>query len=98
MRSVLVLVALLLAAPFAALAQEAHLSTAPAPQLRAPTTEAASSAAPVAQEVATEPIRAESREEAPREDRRDQFARRGSFWWLVGVIVVAAVIVSVLLD
>lgn len=96
MRSILVLLALLLTAPFSALAQEAHFSSAP--QLRAPTTEVASSAAPATQEVATQPIRAEAREEASREERRDQFARRGSFWWLVGVIVVAAVIVSVLLD
>lgn len=96
MRSILVLAALLLAAPFSVLAQEAHFSTAP--QLRAPTTEMASSTAPAEQEVATQPVRAESREEARREDRRDQFAQRGSFWWLVGVIVVAAILITVILD
>jgi hypothetical protein len=95
MRIMLATVALLLAAPLSALAQQAHLSTAP--QLRAPTMEVSSTAAPAAQEVATEPIRAQSRAEAPLDDRSDQFARRGSFWWLVGVIVVAAVIISVLL-
>lgn len=33
---------------------------------------------------------------APADAAAAQFAPRGSFWWLVGVIVVAAVIVGVL--
>lgn len=96
MRIVLAVVALLLAAPLSASAQAAPYSNDP--QLRVPSTELAPAAAPEAQPIATAPARAESRSEAPRDDRRDQIAQRGSFWWLVGVIVVAGVLLAVLLD
>ena len=51
---------------------------------------------PVAPEVKI--TKAEAKETAPSETAAPaQLGERGSFWWIVGVIVVAAVILSVVL-
>lgn len=83
------------------------LVAAPAPASATPSTEpapAASATAPSMEMVATSPgqgvtvqasVRAES---LAREMEERQIAQRGSFWWLVGVIVIAGVLLAVLLD
>ncbi len=97
MRIVLALVALMLAAP-AARAQEASLQPAPTP-VPTVSTELAASMSPALAEISTEPVRAEAREvRDAKAAKDDQFAQRGSFWWLVGVIVIAGVLLAVLLD
>ncbi|HEX2091116.1 MAG TPA: hypothetical protein VHG28_01895 [Longimicrobiaceae bacterium] len=96
MRTILALVVVLLAAPLGAAAQEYAQPQAPlAP--RAPVTELVATA-PVEAQVVQEPVRAEAREAREEVAKRDQFAQRGSFWWLVGVIVIAGVLLAVLLD
>lgn len=92
MRIVLVFAALLLAAPLSATSG----GSGPA-EPRAPSTELASTSAPAALELAVAP--AESRRTSSAEARRDQtWPQRGSFWWMVGVIVVAGVILMVVAD
>lgn len=98
MRRVLfMLLAAVIAAPVASSAQSfadagpAAVPTAPVP---------ATPPVPVAEMVATAPSQAETVKESRvavdvRDDR--QFAQRGSFWWLVGVVVVAGVILAILL-
>ncbi|MBV9773262.1 MAG: hypothetical protein JO040_04895, partial [Gemmatimonadetes bacterium] len=53
---------------------------------------------PTQVEITTEPVKAEARKSEHARASRDQFAQRGSFWWVVGVIVVAGVILAVILD
>ncbi|HEX7241299.1 MAG TPA: hypothetical protein VF263_13575 [Longimicrobiaceae bacterium] len=96
MRKVLALVALLLAAPAGAAAQESLQPSTPIPT-RTPVARVLE-AAPVEASLATQPVKAEARETAEARESRDQFAQRGSFWWLVGVIVIAGVLLAVLLD
>lgn len=52
--------------------------------------------APAAPEVRLQSVQVEERVAADEADAA-QWPRRGSFWWLVGVIVVAGVILAVLL-
>jgi|GEM_PF-2748628 len=98
MRRVLfLLIAAVFAAPVASSAQSfADAGPAAAPTAPAPAT----APVPVAEMVATAPSQSETvRESRAAVDLRDdrQFAQRGSFWWLVGVVVVAGVILAVLL-
>ena len=95
MRTILALVAVLLAAPLSGAAQE--FTQVPPLAPRAPVTEMVSTA-PAEAQLVQEPVRDEAHETRTAPARRDQFAQRGSFWWLVGVIVVAAVLIAVLLD
>lgn len=96
MRNVLALVVLLLAAPVAASAQEASLQPAPVSP-PAPSTELVASTVANTPEAVAQPVRAEARKSGEATAARDQMPSRGSFWWLVGVIVVAGVILAVLL-
>lgn len=100
MRHVLALFALVLLAylPVPAAAQsfvEAAPAVASAPAAPVPVTDVVATA-PAQQEKVQESARAESLARDVRDDR--QFAQRGSFWWLVGVIVIAGVLLAVLLD
>lgn len=95
MRNSLALAVLLLGAPVAASAQEAAMQLTPA-SAPAPATELAATTTATAPEVTAEPVRAESRQDGAARAARDQFARRGSFWWMVGVIVVAGLILVAL--
>jgi hypothetical protein len=62
-----------------------------------PTTSAAlAEEAPAAAELRLDAVRVEQKQMADEADAA-QWPRRGSFWWLVGVIVVAGVILAVLL-
>ena len=99
MRHVLALLAaVLLAALPAPAAAQSFAEAAPAvsvPAAPVPVTDAVATA-PAQQEKVQESARAESLARDLRDDR--QFAQRGSFWWLVGVIVIAGVLLAVLLD
>jgi hypothetical protein len=99
MRHVLALLAaVLLAALPAPAAAQSFVEAAPAvsaPAAPLPVTDAVATA-PAQQEKVQESARAESLARDFRDDR--QFAQRGSFWWLVGVIVIAGVLLAVLLD
>jgi beta-lactamase regulating signal transducer with metallopeptidase domain len=99
MRHVLALLAIvLLAALPAPAAAQSFVEAAPvvsAPAAPTPVTDAVATA-PAQQEKVQESARAESLARDVRDDR--QFAQRGSFWWLVGVIVIAGVLLAVLLD
>lgn len=71
-----------------------------APVVRAEVVESAARAdAPAAPEMMLEQVSVAERraEEGAAADAQDM-PRRGSFWWLVGVIVVAGVILALLLD
>jgi hypothetical protein len=100
MRHVLALLAaVLLAALPAPAAAQSFAEAAPAvsavPAAPLPATDVAATA-PAQGEKVQESARAESLARDLRDDR--QLAQRGSFWWLVGVIVVAGVLLAVLLD
>ena len=100
MRHVLALLAavLLAALPAPAGAQsfaEAAPAVSAAPAAPLPAADMAATA-PAQGEKVQESARAESLARDLRDDR--QLAQRGSFWWLVGVIVVAGVLLAVLLD
>ncbi|HEU0076902.1 MAG TPA: hypothetical protein VFQ76_04580 [Longimicrobiaceae bacterium] len=100
MRHVLALLAavLLAALPAPAAAQsfvEAAPTVSSVPAAPVPVTDAVATA-PAQQEKVQESARAESLARDFRDDR--QLAQRGSFWWLVGVIVIAGVLLAVLLD
>ncbi|HEX2189595.1 MAG TPA: hypothetical protein VHG51_11885 [Longimicrobiaceae bacterium] len=99
MRLVLALLAAVLLAalpaPAAAFESTDPAPAAAAPSAPAPATELAATA-PAQGETVRESARAESLTRELREER--QIAQRGSFWWLVGVIVVAGVLLAVLLD
>ena len=99
MRHVLALLAVvLLAALPAPTAAQSYAEAAPAvsvPAAPVPVTDAVATA-PAQQEKVQESARAESLARDFRDDR--QLAQRGSFWWLVGVIVIAGVLLAVLLD
>lgn len=100
MRHVLALLAavLLAALPVPAAAQsfaEAAPAVSAAPAAPLPATDVAATT-PAQEEKVQESARAESLARDLRDDR--QLAQRGSFWWLVGVIVVAGVLLAVLLD
>lgn len=99
MRSLkLVLLALILSAPAlsATTASPAEALAEPSAEL-APTTVV--EAAPEADEAAMhlDRIEVEQRSAVTDDAAATQFAQRGSFWWIVGVIVVAGVILAVLL-
>lgn len=92
MRIALLLVVLLMSAP-AAFAQ-----AGPSPDAApAAVTQLTAEEAPAAAQEVAEPQRAEERR-TEKNEAREQIAQRGSFWWLVGVIVVAGVLLAVLLD
>ncbi len=100
MRHVLALfaIALLAILPAPAAAQsfvEAAPAAASVPASPVPVTDAVATS-PAQQEKVQESARAESLARDVRDDR--QLAQRGSFWWLVGVIVIAGVLLAVLLD
>ena len=100
MRHVLALLAvvLLAALPAPATAQsfaEAAPAVASAPAAPVPAMDVAATAA-AQEEKVQESARAESLARDLRDER--QLAQRGSFWWLVGVIVVAGVLLALLLD
>ena len=99
MRHVLALLAAVLLATLPApAAAQSFVEAAPAvsvPAAPVPVTDAVATA-PAQQEKVQESARAESLARDVRDDR--QFAQRGSFWWLVGVIVIAGVLLAVLLD
>lgn len=100
MRHVLTLLAvvLLAALPAPAAAQsfaEAAPAVSSAPAAPVPVTDVVATT-PAQQEKVQESARAENLARDVRDDR--QLAQRGSFWWLVGVIVVAGVLLAVLLD
>ncbi len=99
MRHVLALLAaVLLAALPAPAAAQSFVEAAPAvsvPAAPVPVTDVVATA-PAQQEKVQESARAESLARDLRDDR--QLAQRGSFWWLVGVIVIAGVLLAVLLD
>lgn len=88
MRKALILAAMLVAAPLAASATENR------PEPRAVNTEMAATSTRT--EAVVTPIRAENRASADAEEMR-QVGERGSFWWIVAVIVVAGVILAVVL-
>ncbi|MEW5927269.1 MAG: hypothetical protein AB1941_07285 [Gemmatimonadota bacterium] len=102
MRHVLALLAAVLLAAFPAPAAAQSfaetapaVSAVPAPAAPLPATDVAATALAQGEKV-QESARAESLARDLRDDR--QLAQRGSFWWLVGVIVVAGVLLAVLLD
>lgn len=97
MRLVLALLAavLLVALPAPGTAHATEpVSTAPAASAPAPATEMVATS-PAQGVKVQESVRAES---LAREMEERQIAQRGSFWWLVGVIVVAGILLAVLLD
>lgn len=99
MRAALALSLLLVFAPVLAAQDVPQVSgPAPAPEV---TAAPAPAAAPLPEPapVNTEPARAEDRQISQNtvQVEGDPFAR-GSFWWMVGVIVVAGLILFVLLD
>lgn len=94
MRSFLptLLLSLAIAAPLAATEVESVVSTpAPAVVVEAP------AEAPDAPAMHLQEIQVEERNTVAAADAA-QFPARGSFWWLVGVLVVAGVILILLLD
>ena len=99
MRSILALVLILLVAPVAAARAE---NDPPEKEPRAAIARTvADSAAPAQPEMVVTEIELPSREAAIAEadaPATQDMPSRGSFWWLVGVIVVAGVILAVLLD
>ena len=102
MRSLLklALVALVFATPLHAAEAEPDVTAAENPEapVAEPTPVAAPEldAAPVAPELRLDPVQVEQRVVAD-EAEAAQWPPRGSFWWLVGVIVVAGVLLAVLL-
>ena len=85
-----------------ALAAAAPLHASAGPALEEPRTEpdlaepAMTAPPPAEPEMRLEAVQVEERA-APDEADAAQWPQRGSFWWLVGVIVVAGVILAVLL-
>lgn len=102
MRLVLTLLAavLFVALPAPAAAQ-AFVDAAPAasaaPAAPVPETELAATA-PAQQEKVQESVLAAARSAENARDDRDQLGPRGGFWWMVGVVVVAGLILVLLLD
>ena len=97
MRSALALVLILLATSVATARAE---NDPPEKELRASVVQTgADSVAPAQPEVQLREVEIPSREAAAADAPATQdMPSRGSFWWLVGVIVVAGVILAVLLD
>ena len=95
MRSALCLLALsLLVAPVASAAEPNVPEEAPVPAATVDVPTEQPEAAPMH----LQEIRVEERTHAAPAADAAQMPARGSFWWLVGVIVVAGVILAVLLD
>ena len=89
-----VLIALSAAAPLSASPTEGEAAVPlPEPAVAAP---ALVEEAPTAPELRLDEVRVEQSEVADDADT-GQLPARGSFWWLVGVIVVAGVILALLL-
>jgi hypothetical protein len=96
MRSVLALVLILLVAPVAAARAETDPSEKE-PVAAIAQTLVEEPAAPAQPELVVGEVEIPSRAEAAAETPAAQdMPRRGSFWWMVGVIVVAGVILYVL--
>ena len=98
MRSVLALVLILLAAPVATARAE---NDPPEKEPRAAIAQTVvESEAPEQPEIQLAEVELPSHEESAPADApaTQDMPSRGSFWWLVGVIVVAGVILAVLLD
>lgn len=96
MRFVVALVLLMLAAPTVRADNSTPAEASVRPEVVQP---AVSSDAPTPPDLVLEEVRIVEQRTAPNEAAVVQdMPRRGSFWWLVGVIVVAGVILAVLVD